>query len=84
MLRPFFSDWMMFKIVECDWLMNLRGTGYPFDKIIDYKRIKQNKASKCLFSYNTIKKLMSTLMTTFFRRLTLTWFSYLVGLLLVS
>ena len=25
------SDWLMFKIVERDWLKNLRGTGYRFD-----------------------------------------------------
>ena len=50
MFRPFISDWLMFKIVECDWLMNLLGTGYPFDKINDYKGIKQNNDSKCLFS----------------------------------
>ena len=50
MLRPFISDWLMFKIVECDWLMSLRGRGYPFDKINYYKRIKQNNDSKCLFS----------------------------------
>ena len=46
MLRPFISDWLMFKIVECDWLMNLRGTGYPFININDDKRIKQNNESK--------------------------------------
>ena len=32
MLRPFFSDWLMLKRVECDWLMNLRGAFYRFDK----------------------------------------------------
>ena len=48
-LRPFISDWLMFKIVECDWLMNLRCTGYPFDKTNDYKWMKQNNDSKCLF-----------------------------------
>ena len=41
---------LMFKSVECDWLMNVRGTGYPFDKINDYKRIKQNNDNKWLFS----------------------------------
>ena len=30
----------MFKIVERDWLMNLRGTGYPFVTTNDYKRMK--------------------------------------------
>ena len=50
MLRPFISDWLMFKIVECDWLMNLLGRVYSFDKINDYKGIKQNNDSKCLFS----------------------------------
>ena len=57
MLRPFISDWLMFKIVECDWLMNLRGTGYPFDKINDNKRIKQNNDSKCLISITLNKTL---------------------------
>ena len=28
----FHSDWLMFKIVERDWLMSLRGTVYRFDK----------------------------------------------------
>ena len=45
----FISDWMKFKIVECDWFMNLRSTGYPFDKTNDYKIMKQNNDSKCLF-----------------------------------
>ena len=37
-LRPFISDWLMFKIVQRDWLIDLRGTGYRFDKSNDYKR----------------------------------------------
>ena len=45
----FFNDWLMFKIVERDWLMKLRGTIYRFDKTNDYKRMKQNNDSKCLF-----------------------------------
>ena len=48
-LRSFISDWLMFKIVERDWLMNLRGTGYPFDKTNDYKRMEQNNGKKCFF-----------------------------------
>ena len=48
-LRSFISDWRMFKIVERDWLMNLRGTGYPFDKTYDYKRTKQNNGKRCFF-----------------------------------
>ena len=40
----------MFKIVERDWLTNLRGTGYRFDdKTNDYKRMKGNNDAKCLF-----------------------------------
>ena len=39
----------MFKIVERDWLMNLRGSVYRFDKTNDYKRIKQNNDGWCLF-----------------------------------
>ena len=36
-LRPFFSVWMMLKIVERDWMMNLRGVhmSYHFDKTND-------------------------------------------------
>ena len=45
----FFSEWLMFKIVERDWLMKLRGTVYRFDKTNDYKRLKQNNDGKCLF-----------------------------------
>ena len=41
----------MFKIVERDWLMNLRGTGYRFDKTNDYKRIKKNNAGKLASVY---------------------------------
>ena len=48
-LHAFTSDWLMFKIVERDWLMNLRGTGYPFDTTNDYKRMKQKNHSKYLF-----------------------------------
>ena len=47
-LRPFFSDGLMVKIVECDWLMNLRGTVYCFDKTNYYRRMKRNN-DKCLF-----------------------------------
>ena len=36
-LHQFFSAWLMLKIVERDWLMNLRSTGYRFDKTNDYK-----------------------------------------------
>ena len=32
----------MFKIVERDWLMSLRGTGNRFDKTNYYKRMKRN------------------------------------------
>ena len=45
----FFSDWLMFKIVDRDWPMKLRGTVYRFDKTNDYKRMKQNNDGKCLF-----------------------------------
>ena len=48
-LGPFISDWLMFKIVERDWLMNLRGTGYRFDETDDYKRMKRNNDGKCIF-----------------------------------
>ena len=40
MLLPFFSYWLMFKIVRCDWLMNLCGMGYHFDKTNDNKRMR--------------------------------------------
>ena len=40
MIRSFIRGWLMFKIVECDCLMNLGGAGYHFDKINDYERIK--------------------------------------------
>ena len=36
----------MLKIVERDWLMNVRGTGYRFDKTNEYKRMKQNNDAK--------------------------------------
>ena len=39
----------MFKIVERDWLISLRGTIYRFDKTNDYKRMKRNSDGKCLF-----------------------------------
>ena len=45
----FLSDWLMFKIVERDWLMNLRGTVHRFDKTNVYKIMKQNNDGKCLF-----------------------------------
>ena len=45
----------MFKIVERDWLMKLRGTVYRFDETNYYKRMKQNNDGKCLFFYNTMK-----------------------------
>ena len=38
----FISDWLMLKIVKRDWLMELRGTGYRFDKTNGYKRMKRN------------------------------------------
>ena len=56
----------MFKIVERDWLMNLRGTFYRFDKTNDYKRMKQNNEGKCLFLITQWKTVMSKLMTFFF------------------
>ena len=37
----------MFKIVERDWLMKLRGAVYRFDKTNDYKRMKPNNDGKC-------------------------------------
>ena len=40
----------MFKIVERDWLINLRGTVIRFDKTNDYKRIKRNNDGKCFYS----------------------------------
>ena len=49
MLRPFFSDLLMLKIVERDWLMYLRGTVYRYDKTNDYKRMKPNNDGKCSF-----------------------------------
>ena len=48
-LRSFISDWPIFKIVERDWLMNFRGTGYRFDKTGDYKRMERNNDGKFLF-----------------------------------
>ena len=45
----FFSDWLMFKIVERDWLIKLRGAVYRFDETNDYKRMKQNNDGKCSF-----------------------------------
>ena len=48
-LRTLISDWLKFKIVERDWLMNLRGTGYRFDKTNDYTRLKGINYGKCLF-----------------------------------
>ena len=45
----------MLKIVEHNWLMNLRGTGYHFDKTNDYKRMKRNNDGKCVFFDNAMK-----------------------------
>ena len=39
----------MFKKVERDWLMSLRGTVYRFDKTNEYKRMKRNNDGKRLF-----------------------------------
>ena len=66
-LSPFFSDLLMLKIVERDWLMNLRGTGYRFDKANDYKRMKRNNDGKHFF-YNAMKNVMPKLLTTFFSK----------------
>ena len=63
----------MFKIVERDWLMKLRGTIYRFDKTNDYKRMKQNNDGKCLFLITQWKTVMSKSMTTFFRRWTISF-----------
>ena len=49
MLCPFISDWLMLKIVKHEWLMNLHGTGYHFNKINDYKRMKQNMTASVDF-----------------------------------
>ena len=38
----------MFKIVERDWLMKLRGTVDRFDKTNDSNRMKQNNDGKCV------------------------------------
>ena len=47
--------------------MNLRGTGYPFDKTNDYKRMKQNKSKKYVF-YNTMKDCYVNINDNIFRR----------------
>ena len=60
----------MFKIVERDWLMNLRGTGYPFDKTNDYKRMKQNNGKRWFF-YNTMKDCNVNINDNIFRRKTI-------------
>ena len=67
----FLSDWLMFKIVERDWLINLRGMVYRFDKTNDYKGMKQNNDGRCLFLITQWKPVLSKLMTTFFRRWTI-------------
>ena len=43
----------MFKIVERDWLMNLRGKGYRYDKTNDY--MSQNNDGQCLFWITHLK-----------------------------
>ena len=48
--------------------MNLRGTGYRFDKTNDYKRTKGNIDGKCLFLLMQWKIVMPKLMTTFFSK----------------
>ena len=45
----------MFKIVERDWLMNLRGTGYRFDKTNDNKRMKREKWRQVFIYDNAMK-----------------------------
>ena len=72
-LDPFFSDWLMLKIVERDWLMNLRGTSYRFDKTNDYKRMKRNNDGKCLFLITQWKPVMLKILTTFYRRWTISF-----------
>ena len=66
MLRSLFSDWLMLKRVECDWLMNLRGTGYRFDKTIYFKRRKQNNDGWCLFLIMQRKTDLSKILTIIF------------------
>ena len=66
--RSFICDWLMFKIVERNWLMNLCGKGYRFDKTNYYKRMKRNNDCKWLFLITQLKTGMSRLTTTFFRR----------------
>ena len=51
--------------------MNLRGTGYRFDKTNYYKRMKRNNDGKCLFLITQWKTIMSKIMTTIFRRWTI-------------
>ena len=63
----------MFKIVERDWLMDLRGMGYRFDKTNAYKRMKWSNDGKCLFLITQCKTVMSKLMTTFVRRWTISF-----------
>ena len=48
-LRPFNSDWLIFKELERDWKVNLRGTGLRFDKTNAYKTMKQNNDGMRLF-----------------------------------
>ena len=69
----------MFKIVERDWLMNLRCTVYNFDTTNDYKIIKQNNDGEWLFFITQWKTVMSKLMTTFFRRWSISFNLRLAG-----
>ena len=72
-LRPFFSDWLMLKIVECDWLMDLCGMGYRFDKTNNYKRIKRNNDGKCWLMKMQWKTVKSKLFAIFFRSRTISF-----------
>ena len=55
----------MLKIVERDLLMNLRGTGYRFDKTNYYKRMKRNNDDKCSFLITQWKTVILKLITFF-------------------
>ena len=72
-LRSFFSDWLMFKLVERVWLMSLCGTVHRFDKTNNYKRIKRNNDGKCLFLITQWKTIKPKLMTAFIRKWTISF-----------
>ena len=62
----FFSDWLMFKIIERDWLMNLRGTSYRFDTTNENKRMKLNNDGKCLCLITQWRTVMPKFISFFF------------------